>query len=275
MTIIVIFGGTAFLSSTLTANAQSCSGLYNRANLAVTAYDKYNADAKSRAAKSNYLTQAHAFLDYDEEYESGFLKQGADWEAAISQCDPDTRVGYYKALIDIVLFLTRSGDYKRRWLDGASRILRHLDDVLRKTSTVDPELPMLTNALKRAYNTAHLSIPEDLLYVDRNAFGVRAESHHSSCASPNRDADVVQSVTPDYPETARELGLGQVTVQVKVTVSPSGNLVGASIFQSSNNMSLDQAALSAARQSTYSPKVVNCKAVTGDYLLKVPFDPNQ
>ncbi len=96
-----------------------------------------------------------------------------------------------------------------------------------------------------------------------------------ACRNPFQDATVVQQVSPDYPESARSLGLGQVTVQVKVTVSPSGSLIGASIFQSGNNMSLDQAALSAARQSTYSPKVVNCEPVTGDYLFKVTFDPNQ
>ncbi len=95
-----------------------------------------------------------------------------------------------------------------------------------------------------------------------------------ACKTPYQDATVVQQVSPDYPESARELGLGQVVVSVQVTLSPAGTLIGEKIAQSGGNMSLDQAALSAARQSTYAPKIVNCQPVTGDYLFKVTFDPN-
>jgi hypothetical protein len=38
-------------------------------------------------------------------------------------------------------------------------------------------------------------------------------------------------------------------------------------------MSLDQAALRAARQSTYSPKLEDCKPVTGSYLFTADFQP--
>lgn len=96
-----------------------------------------------------------------------------------------------------------------------------------------------------------------------------------ACRTPYQDATSPNQVPPDYPEAARSLGLGPVTVLVQVTISPSGSLQGAKIYQSSNNMSIDQSALSAARQSSYSPKIVACKPVEGTYLFRAQFDPNQ
>ncbi|MBV8117725.1 MAG: TonB family protein [Candidatus Eremiobacteraeota bacterium] len=95
-----------------------------------------------------------------------------------------------------------------------------------------------------------------------------------ACANPNVEATVTNPVQPDYPESAKDLGLGAVSVEVKVTVGPSGNLVGAEVYKSSNNMSIDQAALRAARQSTYSPKLINCSPTTGDYLFRADFQPD-
>jgi TonB family protein len=94
-----------------------------------------------------------------------------------------------------------------------------------------------------------------------------------ACANPNVDASVINPVQPDYPDSAREANLGPVTVQVEVTVGPSGTLVGAKIYKSSNNMAVDMAALRAARQSTYSPKLVDCAPTTGDYLFRADFQP--
>lgn len=95
-----------------------------------------------------------------------------------------------------------------------------------------------------------------------------------ACKTPYQDATVVQQAQPEYPDSAREQGLGEVQVAVKVTIGPSGNLVDASVSQSAGNMALDQAALAAARQSTYAPKIVNCQPEQGDYLFRVTFDPN-
>ncbi len=95
-----------------------------------------------------------------------------------------------------------------------------------------------------------------------------------ACKTPYQDATAVQAVTPDYPDQAREEGLGEVQVTVIVTIAPSGSLENAAIGQGSGNMSIDQAALSAARQSTYAPKIVNCQPVEGTYNFKVTFDPN-
>jgi TonB family protein len=88
------------------------------------------------------------------------------------------------------------------------------------------------------------------------------------------DASVTNAVQPEYPESAKDMNMGPVTVQIEVTVGPSGNLVGAKIYKSGNNMAIDQAALRAARESTYSPKLVDCNAVEGDYLFRADFQPD-
>jgi TonB family protein len=95
-----------------------------------------------------------------------------------------------------------------------------------------------------------------------------------ACPNPNVEATVTNPVQPDYPESARDLGLGAVTVEVEVTVGPSGNLVNAKIYKSSSNMAIDQAALRAARQSNYAPKLIDCSPTEGDYLFRADFQPD-
>jgi protein TonB len=95
-----------------------------------------------------------------------------------------------------------------------------------------------------------------------------------ACANPNQEATVTNPMSPDYPDSARDLGLGPVIVLVEVTIGPSGALVDATVSQKSGNMAIDQAALRAARQSQYSPKLVNCVPTTGSYIFKADFDPN-
>src|SRR5579872_2570965 len=95
-----------------------------------------------------------------------------------------------------------------------------------------------------------------------------------ACKTPYQDATVVNQAQPEYPDSARDLGLGEVQVAVTVTIGPTGNLVDAKISQSAGNMALDQAALAAARQSTYAPKIVDCQPTTGSYYFRVTFDPN-
>jgi TonB family protein len=95
-----------------------------------------------------------------------------------------------------------------------------------------------------------------------------------SCANPNVDATVTNAVQPDYPDSARDLGLGAVTVEVEVTVGLTGNLVSATVYKSSSNMAIDQAALRAARESTYAPKMVDCQPTQGDYLFTADFQPD-
>ena len=96
-----------------------------------------------------------------------------------------------------------------------------------------------------------------------------------ACADPFREATMTNGVSPEYPESAKEQGLGPVTVIVKITLSPSASVDSSSVLQSSGNMAIDQAALLAARQSSYAPKLSDCKPVEGTYSFRANFDPGQ
>ncbi len=94
------------------------------------------------------------------------------------------------------------------------------------------------------------------------------------CSSPNADASVIDPMSPAYPDSARDLGLGLVSVAVQVTIDAHGRVVDARIFRSSNNAAIDQAALRAARGSTYAPRIAKCAPVDGTYLFNADFEPN-
>jgi TonB family protein len=106
-----------------------------------------------------------------------------------------------------------------------------------------------------------------------------------------REATAVSLVAPDA-SMLRGTTAGQIQVRVGVTIDPDGKLTTARILQSSGNMALDRAALAAARESTYRPKLiavpvrrqagkdqtsssdgVTCKAVPGTYTFIVTIDP--
>jgi TonB family protein len=59
---------------------------------------------------------------------------------------------------------------------------------------------------------------------------------------------------------------GPVTAVVKVTVAADGSVKSAIIWKSSGYSAADAEALTAVRLNTYSPTVVHCKPVDGDYL---------
>lgn len=79
------------------------------------------------------------------------------------------------------------------------------------------------------------------------------------------DADFRSKVQPEYPELAKQQGI-QGTAVVMVTISASGALVSAKIYQSSGNPLLDNAALKAARASTFKPP-----SYQSDYLIDYVF----
>jgi TonB family protein len=106
-------------------------------------------------------------------------------------------------------------------------------------------------------------------------------------------ATVVNARAP-HPSYWPVISGGPIRMAVEVTIGPDGRLVDARIAQSSRYMVLDQAALEAARESTYKPKTIAvpvrrqagsgaasaregvvCKAVTASYLFRVTFDPHR
>jgi TonB family protein len=99
------------------------------------------------------------------------------------------------------------------------------------------------------------------------------EDAHTFADPCNHDTMVAVQAQPEYPDAARNLRLGERAVSVRINVDGAGRVVYAGIIESSENMALDQAALMAARQSTYYPTVHACTPVSGSYTFTVTYDP--
>jgi protein TonB len=63
----------------------------------------------------------------------------------------------------------------------------------------------------------------------------------------------------------------QGTAVVLITIGPNGNVVAASIAESSGNSALDKAALQAAQQSTFRPPLANGIPTTRQYKIEYVF----
>jgi D-alanyl-D-alanine endopeptidase (penicillin-binding protein 7) len=91
----------------------------------------------------------------------------------------------------------------------------------------------------------------------------------AACAHPNAEASVRNPEPPMLPHGLKASG----SVDVSVTISPSGRVTHTSIVKSSGNATIDDAVAEAARKSTYTPKMVNCLPVQGGYVFHADFEP--
>jgi TonB family protein len=92
-----------------------------------------------------------------------------------------------------------------------------------------------------------------------------------ACAQPDTAARVVQAAQPETPDGALS-STTQARVEVRVDLSDSGRVLGASVYASSGDMQLDAAAVAAARRSEYAPAVTSCVRQPGSYKFVVEFD---
>jgi protein TonB len=84
------------------------------------------------------------------------------------------------------------------------------------------------------------------------------------------DGHFKHSVSPDYPSICRDEGVtGRVVVDV--TIGPDGSLQYAGVGQTSGFTCLDDAALAAAKESTYDPPEVDGRPATRTYLIVYDF----
>jgi len=74
----------------------------------------------------------------------------------------------------------------------------------------------------------------------------------------------------EMPAIAAEQNIGG-TAQVKIDLTSSGSLAASSLFASSGNRWLDDAALLSARMTRYTSETVNCEHIAGSYLYEVEF----
>jgi TonB family protein len=90
-----------------------------------------------------------------------------------------------------------------------------------------------------------------------------------SCARPNVPATTIRAVEPDTPAIAQQQNISG-TVQVIVSLDANSNVTGTRI-QSSPSAILNNAALSAARQSKFQTEIRDCKPIAADYIFSVDF----
>jgi TonB family protein len=92
-----------------------------------------------------------------------------------------------------------------------------------------------------------------------------------SATACDHDVQPLRLVDARFPDEARyDRAFG--TVVVDALVDPSGHFISAKIARSSGNPFIDAAAVQAARESTFKPKMVACKAVAGEYELTTNFN---
>ena len=77
-------------------------------------------------------------------------------------------------------------------------------------------------------------------------------------------------IVPEYPQVCADEGAGG-TVEVFVTIDGDGSLAGARVGQTSGFPCLDDAALTAAKESTYNPPEVGGRPVAETYLIVYEF----
>jgi protein TonB len=102
------------------------------------------------------------------------------------------------------------------------------------------------------------------------ALTLAATNGSPSCAAPNVAASTVIAAMPNKPVIAENNGLTGTTF-VQIDLDENGNVNGTSIAKSSGYSTLDQAALAAARESTFRPGYQDCQPLPGSYLFEVDF----
>ena len=90
-------------------------------------------------------------------------------------------------------------------------------------------------------------------------------------AQCNHEASATNAVSPVYPTSAMRLHLAPSSVLVQLTVDALGTVRHPNVQKSSGNAAIDSAATLAAINSTYAPKVINCRATSATYLFRADF----
>lgn len=94
----------------------------------------------------------------------------------------------------------------------------------------------------------------------------------AGCLKRNQPVAIVEKVLPLISKRAREAGTHGIA-RVHVKISADAAVSDVQLTDSSQNHELDLEALDAARTSTYSPAISNCKPVAGETDYAVEFVP--
>ena len=93
----------------------------------------------------------------------------------------------------------------------------------------------------------------------------------TGCVNPNAAPAV--AATPDVPGIAAAARASRITgvVAIDVSLDPAGAVTDAKVARSIGNGGLDASALAMARNASYTPKYVACKAVASTYTFTIKF----
>ncbi len=75
---------------------------------------------------------------------------------------------------------------------------------------------------------------------------------------------------PEIPASARAPNVSGIA-QIHVSLSDVGAVLNATVQVGSGNAELDSIAVNMARAAIYTPNVVACKRVAGEYVYRVKF----
>jgi len=93
-----------------------------------------------------------------------------------------------------------------------------------------------------------------------------------TCARPNVSASVIDAATPDDPPMAAQQGITG-DVQVVVSLDATSHITNTHV-QSTPSVLLNQAALTATKQSKFQTEIKNCVPQASDYIFTVTFQSN-
>jgi TonB family protein len=99
---------------------------------------------------------------------------------------------------------------------------------------------------------------------------VAAAPSHPSCTAPHETARIVRAETADYPALARLEGLTG-TATIRVDLSETGTVQGASVVKSAGSAILDRAAVQTAKSLAYAPETKSCEPISGSYAVQVEY----
>lgn len=122
----------------------------------------------------------------------------------------------------------------------------------------------------------HLCCPSGAWYVvsswHAGESGLTLVPAPPACKQPNQEAVVTHAVTPQWPLDMRGKGSGSARIVVIVVIGPGGLVERERVYQSSHYYQLDQAVMDAAKSSTYSPEISNCRPTEGAYAFGAEFN---
>jgi protein TonB len=99
---------------------------------------------------------------------------------------------------------------------------------------------------------------------------VAAAPSHLSCTAAHEAARIVRADAPDYPALARLEGLTG-TATIRVDLSETGAVQGASVMKSAGSAILDRAAVQTAKSIAYAPETKSCEPTGGSYAVEVEY----